>query len=224
MAEQNTNSFETFAIKLGSSRIIYNLADRGAALLVINPQQYPMLVQPQILNEDKRTAAPFIVTPPLFRLDAMQQNRLRIIYTGDSPPVDREQLYWTCVSALPPTGADDDTSATPSAAFRVQVQLNTCIKTMLRPARLKGTLTDAARKLRWHINNGKLTAHNNSAYYLSFKYIHLNGKQIEHPEYIAPFSSQAFTVATNNTSTVLWRVITDHGSNSQEMSATPEQE
>ncbi|MDI8993129.1 fimbria/pilus periplasmic chaperone, partial [Salmonella enterica subsp. enterica serovar Anatum] len=38
--------------------------------------------------------APFMVTPPLFRLNGGQKNVLRIIRTGGNLPEDRESLYW----------------------------------------------------------------------------------------------------------------------------------
>lgn len=199
-AEQPGNSFDTFAIKLGGSRIIYNVGEPGASLVVINPQSYPMLVQPRMLAEDQISDAPFVVTPPLFRLDGMQQNRLRIVYTGDALPDDRETLYWLCVSALPPKGEGVTGEKSPAASrseFRIQLQLNSCIKTMLRPAGIKGDVSSAASKLRWQIADNKLTAHNDSPFYIHFKYIHIDGEAINQPDYIAPFSSGTYSPGGN---------------------------
>lgn len=41
-----------------------------------------MLVQSEVLAENQKDPAPFVVTPPLFRLDALQSSRLRIVRTG----------------------------------------------------------------------------------------------------------------------------------------------
>lgn len=48
----------------------------------------------------------FIITPPLFRLDALQSSRLRIVKTEGAFPIDRESLQWICVKAIPPKYED----------------------------------------------------------------------------------------------------------------------
>lgn len=62
--------------------MIYNLDSSGASLTVMNDLDYPMLVQSEVLAENQKDPAPFVVTPPLFRLDALQSSRLRIVRTG----------------------------------------------------------------------------------------------------------------------------------------------
>ncbi|NPE97657.1 Dr fimbrial biogenesis chaperone DraB, partial [Escherichia coli] len=69
-------------------------------------QDYPMLVQSEVLSEDQKSPAPFVVTPPLFRLDGQQSSRLRIVRTGGEFPSDRESLQWICVKGIPPKEDD----------------------------------------------------------------------------------------------------------------------
>ncbi|MEF9898154.1 MAG: fimbria/pilus periplasmic chaperone [Pseudomonas sp.] len=93
---------QPFSVKIGASRIIYGLASGGATLSVSNPQDYPILVQSVVLGEDTKSKAPFVVTPPLFRLEGQQQSRLRIVRTGGDFANDRESLQWLCVNGIPP--------------------------------------------------------------------------------------------------------------------------
>ncbi|EMS7100757.1 fimbria/pilus periplasmic chaperone, partial [Yersinia enterocolitica] len=96
-----------FSVKVGETRAIYPLSSvKGISLSMVNPQDYPILVQTQIKDEDKHSSAPFVVTPPLFRLDAGMQGRVRVIRTGGNFPQDRESLQWLCLSGIPPKEGD----------------------------------------------------------------------------------------------------------------------
>ncbi len=72
-------------IVMGGTRVVYQEGKREATMTVTNADtQTPYLVQSWVENanaEDKRPV-PFVVTPPLFRLEPEQQNVLRITFTG----------------------------------------------------------------------------------------------------------------------------------------------
>ncbi|WP_251268238.1 fimbria/pilus periplasmic chaperone, partial [Enterobacter hormaechei] len=57
--------------------------------------------------ENNKSRVPFIVTPPLFRLDPEQQNVLRIYYIGGTLPTDRESVFWLNVKSIAPTKQDE---------------------------------------------------------------------------------------------------------------------
>lgn len=79
---QNLNTeTQTFSVTLNGIRVVYDPDSVGATLAVSNPQHFPVLVQSEIYAENRTDPGPFIVTPPLFRLDGQQQNRLRIVST-----------------------------------------------------------------------------------------------------------------------------------------------
>ncbi|MEB7742644.1 fimbria/pilus periplasmic chaperone, partial [Escherichia coli] len=96
----------TFSLQLGATRLIYDPDASGETLTIFNHQDYPVLVQSEVLKEDRTGGAPFVVTPPLFRLDGQQSSRLRIIRTGGNFPTDRESLQWLCVKSVPPRAED----------------------------------------------------------------------------------------------------------------------
>lgn len=100
-ANQQLNSAtKLFSVKLGATRVIYHAGTAGATLSVSNPQNYPILVQSSVKAADKSSPAPFLVMPPLFRLEANQQSQLRIVRTGGDMPTDRETLQWVCIKAV----------------------------------------------------------------------------------------------------------------------------
>lgn len=220
-AEQNMAlSTDTFALKLGASRVIYNEASNGATLPVINQQDYPMLVRSTVLAEDKKTPAPFVVTPPLFRLDGKQQSRLRIVRTGGQFVADRESLQWLCVTGIPPKNDDqwavgeDGKSKAPAnkVSLNVQVSVQNCIKLLVRPKGIKSPTLNEADALAWSRSGGKLNAKNPTPYYINLNSLTVGGKPVSDLEYIPPFSSRSFTLPAGATGQVQWRAIDDIGS------------
>lgn len=211
---------QQFSVKLGANRIIYDPAKSGATLSVVNAQNYPMLVQTDIFLEDKTTKAPFTVTPPLFRLDGDQTSRLRLIRTGGDYATDRESLHWVCVKGIPPKADDlwakdekgnDESKA---ASFSVKFSVNSCIKMFIRPAGAKGKPDDAAAALKWQKSGDKLKVTNDSPFYINLSKVTVGGKDVKDKRYIAPLSSETFTLPAGGSGSVEWTVINDFGGES----------
>ncbi|OPJ90833.1 hypothetical protein B1H39_23800 [Serratia marcescens] len=216
--ETNTQSF---SVKLGASRVIFDPASNGTTLTVTNPQDYPMLVQSQTFAEDMKNKAPFVVTPPLMRLDGQQQSRLRIIRAGGAFAEDQESLQWLCVKGIPPK-ADDEWAkseggdSAKKVSLNLQVSINNCIKLLVRPASLKGSPDDAAALINWKIRDGKLEGTNNSAFYMNLSSLTVGGQKIGSAGYIPPFSSKKFESINKGVGgSVQWKIINDYGGESR---------
>lgn len=214
---------KVFELKLGASRVIYHPDSAGAEVAVTNPQEYPILVQGKVYNEDKKTLAPFIVTPPLFRLEAGQQSRLRIIRTGGSVDGDRETLQWFCVGGVPPKYTDvwaqdkNIRSFTLSQAqLHMEVSAHECIKIMIRPSGVKGSPMDNAKNLEWHRQGKQLKVTNHSSFYMNLASVSVGGKTVPDIDYVAPGASRTFTFPEGATGQVQWKIITDEGGESHE--------
>jgi len=207
-----------FGIELGRTRVIYHGDATGAILDVSNAQDYPVLLESTVKNEDMKSAAPFLVTPPLLRLEGGQRSKLRIVRTGGDLPADRETMQWLCAKAMPPK--DDSAEASPQAAtIRVNVLVNECEKLLYRPQAIKGTPEAVADQLSWSITDGKLVGNNPTPFYMNFKLLSVGGKEINAPGFIAPFKSKTLALPTDAAGEVQWKVITDLGGDSRLFSA-----
>ncbi|WP_077295087.1 fimbria/pilus periplasmic chaperone [Yersinia proxima] len=220
-----------FSVRTGGTRIIYPLSSvKGESLSVTNPQDYPVLVQTQIKGEDKHSSAPFVVTPPLFRLDAGMQGRVRVIRTGGNFPQDRESLQWLCVTAVPPKQGDiwdnsqhDKKNNMQDVNIKIQLSVGTCIKLLVRPDQLKQKPEEMAGELIWRRNGQQLQVNNPTPFYMNFKSVSLGNKNIDlsstgSGNYVAPFANRSFSLPVDmagSSAEINWQIINDLGSESR---------
>uniref|UniRef100_UPI0013D73653 fimbrial biogenesis chaperone n=2 Tax=Enterobacteriaceae TaxID=543 RepID=UPI0013D73653 len=81
-------------VVINGTRLVYQGDKNESSLGLSNPDTTDYLVQSWVDSGGKNLAkAPFLITPPLFRLDAKEDNVLRVVRTGGNLPEDRESLY-----------------------------------------------------------------------------------------------------------------------------------
>ena len=89
-------------IQLGRTRVIYDANKKEASLPLTNSEkEIPWLIQSWVLNADNKTRAPFIITPPLFRLDPKSEQTLRIMKSENITQTNVESLYYLIVRMIP---------------------------------------------------------------------------------------------------------------------------
>uniref|UniRef100_UPI00333EBE2B fimbrial biogenesis chaperone n=1 Tax=Castellaniella defragrans TaxID=75697 RepID=UPI00333EBE2B len=183
------------AIVISPVRIIYDAAKGEATVRLINESQAPDLVQSWLdtgSSQDARNVeVPFIVSPPLVRVDPGKTQTLRIVYSGEPLPQDRESVFWLNVLAAPPQG---DASA---GASVMQLSVRTRLKMIYRPAGLSGTAAEAPSRLTWQLAAGArpvLQVSNPTPHHISFSAVELvSGGQVQavqDPGPIAPFETR----------------------------------
>lgn len=211
-----TNNTKNYGIELGVTRIIYDLGKSSAALRVTNKQAFPILVQSQVYMEDKKTEAPFLVTPPIQRLESGSQTRLRVILADNTINNNEEKLFWMCVKGIPPSNVyDEDTNLTGAnhTFLNVNVLNTSCIKLITRPTSLRMTPYEASKDLKWEYNNGKLIVKNESPLYVNFNEVKFNNKKINlNGEYLSPYGNLTFSVSDNGPRKLIeWSALDDYG-------------
>lgn len=192
---------------IGGTRIIYNGDEKETSISVKNPDKSSYLIQSwSDADEKNRDKSPFMVTPPLFRLGAGQENNLRIIRTGGNLPDDRESLYWMNIKSIPSTMEKQDNVNT------LQIAVKTRIKLIYRPQSLAGQPENVTTKLNWQRNGNRLTVTNPTAYYMNFSTVKVGASTVKDATYVAPKSSASFIIPTGASGEVTWTLINDFGS------------
>ena len=192
------------SITVGGTRLIYNGAENEASLPVSNSKDaVHYIIQSWIeLSENSKEQVPFIVTPPLFRLDGGHENTLRVIYTGEtSLPENRESVFWLNVKSIP--------SMTRSDENRLLIAVKTRMKLFYRPAALASeNAGEAWTRLTFEPRGERLVINNPTPFYVSLYSLTVGNKTIAPPPMISPLSS--VTVAGSGKQ-VAWKAINDFG-------------
>jgi chaperone protein EcpD len=212
-------------IVLSGTRVIYPAADREVTVSVTNNDaKAPRLVQAWIDSGDATLApdkadVPFHVKPPVFRLDPQKSQALRIVYTKEPLPADKESVFWLNVLEVPPKSSESGEGNSLQFAFRTRVKL------FFRPGKLSGSPEDAPKALTWALNSehGKsvLTVSNPTPYYISFQSVELaqGGTTNEAPtdlDMVAPFGTLNIPLkdkasASSSNAEVRFKTINDFG-------------
>ncbi|MCX9039279.1 molecular chaperone [Citrobacter portucalensis] len=191
-------------IVMGGTRIIFEEKKSETSLSITNDDSdTPYLVQSWVENYSTTDTSqpPFIVTPPLFRLDPEQKNAIRINFTGANLPSDRESVYWLNVKNIAPTQKD--------GTNKLQINIKSKFKIFYRPTNLQGIAENAWQHLLFTRSGNDLVAHNPTPYFVSFFSLSIDGQELDSPGMIAPFSDK--TWAVSRFGIVRWRAIDDFG-------------
>jgi len=196
------------------TRLIYQGDKKEASLGISNPDNLDYLVQSWVEGADNaREKTPFLITPPLFRLDGKQDNVLRVVRTGGNLPTDRESLYWLNIKSIPSTSREESSNT-------LQIAIKTRIKLIYRPTGISGKPDEVADKLRWHKQGNNLVVNNPTPFYMNFQAITVGGKKVDNVTWVAPDSEAHFAVPGGIAgSSVSWKIINDYGAVSHAWSA-----
>lgn len=214
----NNITTQKFEAILGATRVIYHLDGNGESLRVKNPQDYPILIQSKVMDEGSKDNADFIVTPPLFRLDAKRETDIRIVMVNGLYPKDRESLKTLCVRGIPPKQGDLwANNEKEFVGMKLNVSINTCIKLILRPHNLPKLDINSEGQIEWGIRDGNLVAKNKTPYYFTIVNASFNGKALKTPGTLGPYEQKLYTLPSkiSVSGLVKWEVIGDLGESSE---------
>ena len=207
-------------VVVGGTRVVYDGDKREASLSVKNPDKVPYLIQAWAdadgpVGENKGAPKPpFVVTPPLFRLDPGSENMLRIIRTGGSLPEDRESVYWMNIKSIP-TSAKGEKNV-------LQISVKTRIKLFYRPDSIKAPVQDDYKTVTFHRTGNQIQVNNPTPYYLSFFSVKIGNTPVTTTNVMVPPKGNATYPMPSSASgnQVSWQVINDFGGSSQTVRST----
>lgn len=156
---------------VSGTRIIYPAEQKEVNINLSNVGTKPSLVQVWIEDEKAETnkPIPFVLTPPLSRIDANKKQTLRLIYTKEPLPKDRESLFYFHLLDIPPKPKSNEISS----ENYLQISLTSRLKLFFRPANLKPHIDEAPKKLQVKLQKEQLAIHNPTPYYITITQIYL---------------------------------------------------
>lgn len=160
------------SVLIAGTRVVFPAQDGEVTVRLTNDNAHPALVEAWIDNGDPKStpdkvSVPFLITPPLFRMEAHKDQDLRIISTPASLPSDRESLFWLNVLEIPPKPDAQESAGKNLLQFAIRSRL----KLFYRPAHLPGNAQTAPAQVTWTaVADGQgyaLEVHNPTPYHVT---------------------------------------------------------
>lgn len=162
------------SVIIAGTRVVFPANDGEVTVRLTNQGANPALVETWIDSGDPSSTpdkvhTPFLITPPLFRMEPNRDQSLRILFThSDTPlPTDRESVFWLNVLEVPPK----PTGAQFQGKNYIQLAIRSRVKLFYRPGGLPGDSIKAPGELTFKSQsaNGSvsLLVHNPTPYYVT---------------------------------------------------------
>ncbi|AOA58511.1 fimbrial biogenesis chaperone [Acinetobacter larvae] len=196
-------------VTITGTRIIFPAQQNSITIQLNNPSDQPALIQAWLDDGDANDIPdadriPFILTPPLTRIEAQKGQMIRLIAKEtDQLPQDRESLYWFNILDIPATTVMQDENNQENShkenqeENKLQVSIRSRIKVFYRPKKLKASPEKAYETLGFNYSSAQQLLHisNPSPYFINFSDLTFN-PQSEKTAYsetlmLAPFSQQS---------------------------------
>lgn len=173
----SSNAFSSVIIN--GTRVIYLAKQREVTVQLSNTGDSPALIQAWIDEGNteatpENSQAPFIVSPPISRVEPNSGQALRVSLTAPLAQ-DKETLFWLNVLEIPPSPTGAEVGITPDNFL--QVAFRTRVKLFYRPENLSGVANDAPEKLQWSYVADGIKVKNPTPFYISFTEIEAVTKQ-----------------------------------------------
>jgi P pilus assembly chaperone PapD len=191
-------------VTIDGTRVIFPSNAKSVSVQLRNGLSTPALVQTWIDNGDinqipDADKIPFVLTPPLSRVEPNKGQIIRIIPTGSpSLPQDRESLFWFNILDIPPD--DPQYSGKNILTFNVRTR----IKLFYRPSDIKIPVNTAYGLIKVNYNevSKEINLNNPTPYFITITQMDFKSKS-EHANYsqvvmLKPFSQQSVEKFTVN--------------------------
>lgn len=187
-------------VVISGTRVVFPGNEREATIKITNEGKAPALVQTWLDKGDPNASpdnidVPFTMTPTMFRMEPGKGQTLRMIYSGEPMPSDKESLFWLNVLEVPPKAAASDDRN------KIQIAFRSRIKVMFRPEGLAGSAGNAPKQLNWRIvaadGGYALQAKNPTPYVVNLGSVTLNAAGRKHDAgmgYVLPGGTQQFQI------------------------------
>jgi len=183
------------SVVMTGTRVIYPGGAKERSIQFTNQDDAPSVLQIWIdrgnADSTPETAdAPFVVTPPVFRIEPKSGQTARLIFTGKDLPQDRESVFFINTVQIPAVSSAD------AERNKMLLLLRNRIKLFYRPVGIAGAPERAAEQLSFSAAregaDWKITATNDSAFHISLTDARITGAGEDillAPDMIAPKAS-----------------------------------
>ena len=208
-------SFFTHAnVVITGTRVIYPANMKSINVQLTNVSNSPALVQAwldkgEVNSSPNSVKVPFVIAPPVTRVEANAGQTLRISFTHtETLPQDRESLFFFNLLDIPPKPSQAQLAENPNY---LQIAIRSRLKFFYRPANLTPGLNDAYANVQWIAQNGSVKVKNTSPYYITFSGVKIANQRVKGLDLLAPFAETQLNAKASKGAKVHWTVVNDYG-------------
>lgn len=160
-------------VVINGTRIVFEAQNKETVVQLKNNGKSPLLVQAWLDTGNPKSRpgevnVPFVITPPVIRIDPAKGQALRILKSDGQLAQDKETLFWFNVLEIPPK----PTQQLAAGENLMQLAFRSRIKMFYRPDNLKQSPQEAYKALKFSLNGtSSLRIKNDSPYFITFKNI-----------------------------------------------------
>ncbi|MFJ2364011.1 molecular chaperone [Pseudomonas sp. NPDC087697] len=164
-----TVASESFAsVVMTGTRVIYPASAREKAIQLTNHDTHPYLVQLWLDKGNKHSTAqtadaPFVASPQIFRINANSGQVVRLIYSGDNLPTDRESAFYLNFVQMPAMKASEQ------EANKLLLIISSRLKVFYRPNDLAGNPDALSDSLTLTLQGLDIVVSNDSGYFATVR-------------------------------------------------------
>ncbi|KWF27195.1 molecular chaperone [Burkholderia pseudomultivorans] len=144
-------SLAAASVVMTNTRVIFAGDAKEQNLQFTNLDDSPSVMQVWVDSGDTKSTpdtadAPFLVNPPIFRIEPKTGQTVRLIFVGHDLPQDRESIFYLNSLQIP------SLNAAYADQNRMLVMLRNRIKVFYRPATIEGSSQTVPDKLALHLD------------------------------------------------------------------------
>lgn len=138
------------SVVITGTRVVYPADKKDVTVKINNEGSNPVLVQSWVdqgnpASTPSNSSAPFVISPPVSRVDPGKGQSLRLMFAGAPLAGDKESVFWLNVLEIPAKVKTSEGENILQVAFRSR------IKIFYRPAKLPGTPAAAIEAVQWKV-------------------------------------------------------------------------
>lgn len=185
------------------TRFIYNEKNKNIIIQVKNRDTSTSYLLQNWLegNEGKKT--PFMITPPLFKINNGQDGILKIIKIKPIEENDRESIFYFNSKAIPIAESSDN---------NLHISIKSIFKLFYRPTGLTDSIDEAVNKISFSLNDkNEIIINNKSGYFFTIINIFNTTKRKEISIMVSPFSEYNIGKQDIEIKNLNWSYLNDFG-------------
>lgn len=206
-------------IIIHGTRVIYASDAREVTVQLSNDGNQPVLVQSWMDQGDasqspEEADVPFVISPPITRVEAEKGQGLRItaLPIANQLPQNQESLFWLNVLDIPPR----PTVNGENPENYLQLAIRSRIKFFYRPSQIRGSIVEAAEKMKWLVQGDQLLIENPTPFHMTVTEIQqrVSGNMVnivDEGRMLAPFSKETVSLQSNDTTQMRFFILNDYG-------------